>query len=147
MPERHIYLIEAENGLLKIGSSEAPESRYKAFAAYAMCAVRLIAKWPGEIGDELALHKRFAGQRSYNEWFRIEGDLAEFAEAHRGLNTPEIPDWRDMSPSTALDRRKAAALKRSATLRQMWADPVWRAEQLKWLAGMRKRDRKPEARA
>lgn len=127
---RFIYLIEAEIGLLKIGNSRDPETRLKSFAANSVCPVRLIAKWPGSIADEMALHSRFADLRSYNEWFLIEGSLADFAAEKRGLNVVSPPDWDMIRETTASARRKAGDAAKSDRMKALWSDAEWRARQL-----------------
>ena len=46
--------------------------------------VVLLATLPGDATDEFSVHYSFADQRIEGEWFRLEGELAEFVATLRG---------------------------------------------------------------
>lgn len=121
-----VYLIEAQIGVLKIGCSARPETRLKTMAVNSPTPLRLVAIWPGVTADERALHAKFADNRFYNEWFRIEGELAEFVANVRGIGVTAIPDWSDSGPDGSAERKKAGRRKASAKLKALWADPSHR---------------------
>lgn len=79
-----VYLIEARNGLVKIGCANAPEHRLSVIAGHSPIPVRLIAVLPGHFEVEGELHRRFAAYRENREWFRLSGDFADFVDRHRG---------------------------------------------------------------
>lgn len=92
-----IYLIEAENGLVKIGKGQRVEDRVQSVRLHSPVRCRLIAAWAGDADDERALHEHFAGARAHGEWFRLEGGFGAYVESRRGLNVSHIPTWSDLS--------------------------------------------------
>lgn len=86
------YLIEAENGMVKIGEALSPEYRLSVLSLCSPVQLRLAAILYGM--RERELHKEFAEYRRQNEWFVIEGDLADFFDTHfgDGLSEP-VADW------------------------------------------------------
>ena len=127
MTGRFIYLVEAQNGLVKIGSSRSPHGRLLTIRLYCPVLVRLIAAWPAEHGAELALHALFREQRSHKEWFRIEGSLASFVAERRGDGVASIPAWSELTYSVDKCGTSRLNAERSKTAKARWADPEWRA--------------------
>lgn len=78
---RSIYVVGFSN-YVKIGFTAGPIA-YRLAAIQTGCPERLdvIAVIDGSPKDEMALHKRFAAYRTHGEWFRREGDLAEWISA------------------------------------------------------------------
>ena len=109
----YIYLIEAENGLVKIGHAISVLNRAAAVRTHSPLRTRLIAWWPGEVADEMALHDQFSGFRQHGEWFRAGGAFGEFVAEKRGLNVPDIPEWDDLLfiNREEFTRRRYAALR------------------------------------
>lgn len=104
-----VYLIEAQNGLVKVGVGQKVGDRFTATRTHSPVLVRLIAAWPGTPKDEAALHVKFAAYRSHGEWFRLEGNFARFVDEWRGHNMPDIPEWDELlfeSRSALTIRRK-----------------------------------------
>lgn len=125
MSRTYIYLIESEIGRVKIGVSHSPRARLASIEPISPVLCRLIACWPGVKDDETALHKRFEAQRSHREWFRIEGDLAAFVEAHRGRGVETVPAWDSLGFTSARERRSAAArLGNERRKARLLADPM-----------------------
>jgi repressor LexA len=91
-----IYLIEAENGLIKVGRAITPGDRVKAVRTHSPILARLIAQWPGGEAEEAALHVEFAEFRRHGEWFDSKGRFGSFAEGRRGLGVDTIPAWGDL---------------------------------------------------
>lgn len=92
----YIYLIEAENGWVKIGHAISVFDRASAVRTHSPLRTRLIAWWPGGGADERDLHEQFAGHRQHGEWFRPEGAFGAFVSERRGLNVADIPEWDDL---------------------------------------------------
>lgn len=66
-----VYFLQVgEDGPIKIGTSEDVASRVAALRTASHAKLRLLAKVPGGIAEEHALHKRFARSRLEGEWFR-----------------------------------------------------------------------------
>jgi hypothetical protein len=124
-----VYLIEAENGLIKIGVSTDPLRRAKDFYIHSPVLVRLIAYWPGWRCDEQELHAQFADYRNHCEWFRNVGAFAEFVEAKRGSNVAKITDWAELTYYVTAKRERHRELIGEAQKR-MWADPARRRERV-----------------
>lgn len=108
-----IYLIEAENGLVKIGKGQRVEDRVQSVRLHSPVRCRLIAAWPGDAEDERTLHEHFASARDHGEWFRLEGGFSAYVESRRGLSVPHIPDWLDL----AFDQRGNFVKQRTALAR------------------------------
>lgn len=129
-----LYLIEAENGLVKIGCSKWPAERLKAVRLHCCEPTRLIAAWPGRKADELALHARFEAYRIHTEWFRPEGEFASFVDEMLGHGVERIEDWSECryrpSALVAEERRK----QKSEAMKAAWAAPGARE---RWQWGMR----------
>lgn len=124
-----VYIVEAENGLVKIGVSTDPTRRAKDFYIHSPVLVRLVAFWPGSREDEQALHAQFSSCRNHCEWFRSGGALTAFVESKRGQNVPAIPEWNDLTYFG--ESRKERHRDRIGTAqRQAWADPDKRRERL-----------------
>jgi len=87
-----VYLIEAENGLVKIGEAISPGYRLSCLALCSPVQLRLAAI----LRDcrEGELHERFRKYRRHNEWFLKEGELRLFFNQHfgAGLDGP-VADW------------------------------------------------------
>ena len=120
---RMIYVIEAENGLFKVGSSRAALQRVNSIAAHSACRVRLVALWIGMVRDEQVLHEILDAHRQHHEWFRKEGEAARFFEAVFGRGMTSVPVWENHDRATMPSRRKAL----SVALKRKWADPAYRA--------------------
>jgi hypothetical protein len=89
-----IYFIrDVHSGLVKIGSSITPWKRLAYLQTGAAGQLDMLAVIAGEVGDEAALHTRFAPQRVRGEWFTFPGPIAIFlAEANaRGLIIERAP--------------------------------------------------------
>lgn len=104
-----IYLIEAQNGLVKIGIAQKVRDRFQATRLHSPVLTRLIAFWPGSQLDENALHERFRAFRDHGEWFVLRGELAAFVERSRNVGVDHIPTWGDLK----FDNRPAYRLRRN----------------------------------
>lgn len=120
-PTKSIYAVEAQNGMLKIGVSASPKSRAAAIHAHSPIPCRLIATWPGTTKEEFALHRRFAAYRGHSEWFRIEGDLAEFVREVFGRGLDEVECWGGPDPLDREEKRRLLSAKQSAAIKAAWA--------------------------
>jgi hypothetical protein len=71
-----VYLVEAENGLFKIGMSENIMSRFGALANASPLELKLVCYVECENARciEAYLHERFQAKRVRGEWFRLDGD-------------------------------------------------------------------------
>lgn len=79
-----VYFIEANGtGLVKIGYGNPVRSRYELLRAASPYPLQLRCIVPGDAKTEREFHKRFKAYHHYNEWFRIEGELADFIAAHK----------------------------------------------------------------
>lgn len=124
-----VYVIESENGMVKIGQSCNPVSRLKSINLHSPVRCRLIAIMDGKKADELALHSRFAEFRGHHEWFHKAGAVVEFVASVHGIGVGQIPDWPDVTTGglTAEQRRSITRERRSAAMRALWSDPEQRA--------------------
>ena len=92
----YIYLIEAKNGMVKIGLGQNVKDRMQATRLHSPVLTRLIAFWLGDAVDDEALKEKFRAFRHHGEWFYLTGEFAEFVDASRGLGVGEYPDWDDL---------------------------------------------------
>lgn len=88
-----IYVIEAQNDLIKVGMSRSVDARLLAMRLLCPVLVRLVAQWPAKPGMERALHKLMEAQRSHAEWFRVEGAAKVFLDEVRGRGVDGVPEW------------------------------------------------------
>jgi hypothetical protein len=72
-----VYFVAGARSV-KIGHSVFPEARLQQLQTGSPVALRLLGTVPGGVAEERALHERFASLRTHGEWFRCEGDLANF---------------------------------------------------------------------
>jgi hypothetical protein len=79
-PPGVVYLIAAGE-MVKIGFSADLGARFAALQTTSPVKLELLASIPGTYATERDLHVRFATQRSHGEWFKREGDLAEWIAA------------------------------------------------------------------
>lgn len=128
-PQRYVYVIEAQIGVLKIGVAADPQQRLAAVRLHSPVPTRLIAFWPGTQADETALHSFFIRHQSHSEWFRIEGDVLDFLVEVRGRGVSTIEPWENCVFS--LGGRSRSAAEQSARVRARWADPAYRWKRAK----------------
>jgi hypothetical protein len=137
----NIYIVEAENGMAKIGSSVNPEKRIQTLRTHSPLLLRFVAIWPGVRRDETMLQARFANCRSHCEWFLIEGEFAEFVAKKWGKGIEAIEPWESLSywidKEAKLSRSKAL---RSASHKANWTLPGYREERLETLRRYRERE-------
>jgi len=123
----YVYVIEARNGVIKIGRSECPAMRVKLFDLYSPVKTRLIAMWPDIMQAEAELHRRFHAQRLHAEWFLIEGPVADFVNEVRGCGLPEgVADWNLPTVESREEKRIRKNLAQSERMKAIWANPEWR---------------------
>ena len=68
--ESHVYFIESESaGLIKIGRSVNPVSRFNAIRTMSPDKLVLLGSAPETVCSESELHKKFAKHRRHGEWF------------------------------------------------------------------------------
>lgn len=121
-----VYLIESQNGLVKIGCSQWPKQRETMINQHSPVPARLVACWPGRQADERVLHRKFHAHRNHNEWFRIEGELTSFVEASRGLGVDRVATWDELTIAGIEQRNQDVSARLSAMSKARWADPAWR---------------------
>lgn len=75
----HVYLLQkGRRAVVKIGFSGDHEERRQSLQTATPDRLRLIATLPGNRSVEAALHKRFREYKVTGEWYRLEGELAEY---------------------------------------------------------------------
>lgn len=77
----HVYFIESETtGLIKIGRSVNPSSRFNAIRTMSPDKLVLLGSVPEAVCSESELHKRFAKHRKHGEWFESSPEIRELIE-------------------------------------------------------------------
>lgn len=77
-PGRVYFMQNGRRRVVKIGYSGDHIERLGSLQAASPDRLRLIATIPGSPAVEAELHKRFRAYRVTGEWFRLEGELAEY---------------------------------------------------------------------
>ncbi len=76
--ESHVYFIESEaSGLIKIGRSIDPTSRFNAIRTMSPDALVFLGSVPEKVYSEADLHKKFAEHRKHGEWFDAAPEIRE----------------------------------------------------------------------
>ena len=79
--ESKVYFIESKAaGLIKIGRSVNPVSRFNAIRTMSPDKLVLLGYLPEEVATENELHKKFAHLRMHGEWFKAAPELREAIE-------------------------------------------------------------------
>lgn len=79
--ESQVYFIESETtGLIKIGRSVNPASRFNAIRTMSPDKLALLGSIPESVCSESELHKRFAKHRKHGEWFEDVPEIRELIE-------------------------------------------------------------------
>lgn len=77
--ERHVYFVQAENGLIKIGVSNDPRARLRSLQTGSPVDLTLLGAAPGRGREmEAELHERFAAHRVRGEWFQPAPELIAY---------------------------------------------------------------------
>lgn len=80
-PNANVYFIRDGNKRrVKIGMSTNVENRLKGLAHPFLGELTVMGTVPGGYAMEREMHHRFAEHRISGEWFKLEGDLAEFVK-------------------------------------------------------------------
>ena len=133
----YVYIIEAQNGVAKIGCARDPHQRLATVRTHSPVLTRLISIWPGTYADERALHGKFEEYRLASEWFQIDGRFRRFFVEQSGKGVDKIPDWSSLTFHSAEERKVRTKTLRQASMRSVWSDPAWKLEQLAALAAGR----------
>lgn len=137
----YVYVIEAQNGFIKIGYGESPRNRATAVATHSPIPTRLVATIPATQRQEAEIHELFAAFRNHREWFRVEGPVVAFLEMVRGRGIASVPAWDACLYVGQVERRRRGAEIRSRLAKERWANPEWREPHLALLKAHRERRR------
>ena len=127
-----IYVIQAENGFIKIGCSNFPTTRFSGIQFNSPLQLRLIAIFLGDKRDEHALHARFDSSRRHNEWFAPDEDILRFCNAvwGRGLDCA-VSEWITDFKIIRTTRREAFLRRLSERAKESWARRAKTIERLR----------------
>lgn len=90
-----VYFVQAENGLIKIGSTKYIASRFQSLCTGSPLALVLLATIKGDRAREFELHAKFAAHRQHGEWFLPHPEIvAEIARVTARRKRPAHPDQR-----------------------------------------------------
>ena len=82
MNRRAIYfIVNRRASAVKIGVADDPVARLATLQIGCPDRLELFAQMPGDVAYERALHNAFAEYRTHGEWFRLDGDLAQFVRS------------------------------------------------------------------
>lgn len=125
-----IYVVQAENGYIKIGSSSNPLVRLDTMQFASPLQLRLIAIFPGDYREERKLHDRFEKSRRHNEWFAADKDVIQFTAEVWGRGLPEVEEWVTDFSLLRQTKKQASAARRTVTMRakrKALQETTWRA--------------------
>lgn len=118
-----IYVIQAENGMIKIGCSKHPHTRCDALQFNSPLQLRLIAIFDGDGKDERKLHERFEPSRRHNEWFAPDRDVVRFVADIWGQGLDRgVKDWITDFTELRVTRRQALSARLSENARKRWRE-------------------------
>ena len=130
-----VYVLEAENGLVKIGYSVTPEKRERISQTHSPVRVRMIAFWKADQDEEFDLHRRFEDYREHGEWFRYVGEIAAWVDRVRGTNVLQITQWSDLTIAAAHLRKEEQSKRQAEAMRRLWRN-LPEKERANWIASM-----------
>jgi len=86
--EGNVYLIQAQNGLVKIGISDNINRRFSALNTASPIELTLLAVKQTPIAQlmETELHEQYADRRERGEWFRLTADEIETIVSQYGFD-------------------------------------------------------------
>ena len=84
-----VYFMEAA-GLVKIGYTREIQQRLEHVQSHNAAEVRLVRKERGNRTLERSHHKRWRELRVRGEWYRLEGDLADYISGARSSETASV---------------------------------------------------------
>lgn len=132
-PGARIYFIRpVSGGPIKIGVSKYVGQRLLQLASWSPVDLEILATTPGNLYDERAVHRAFAGQRLHREWFAPSPELLALDALNAGDPLPKhmrgkCPVWkapvrrykgsyatREAIEAAAAKRRETWAKKREA---------------------------------
>ena len=106
-----VYVIRADNGLIKIGRSckENLRRRFQSIRTASPVPVKIVALFrPNDANEyENRLHRRFYHSRSHGEWFHPTEQLLSFVAGLR--KRPEVDEFNALPIGRHPRRAKGAA--------------------------------------
>ena len=133
-----IYVIQAENGVIKIGNAQNPFYRFQTLLFGSPLQLRLVAVLPGDFRGERELHKRFEKSRRHNEWFAPDGDVLQFLAEVWGQGLGSVEDFVTDFEEVRRTKKEVSAAKRRLSHLKNWSDPEYRTRQTMWREQLRK---------
>lgn len=124
-----IYVIQAENGAIKIGSTANPKYRFSALQFASPLQLRLIAILPGSSREERSLHAKFEKSRRHNEWFAPDVEIVRFVGEVWGHGLDRVEEWITDFSELRRTRKEVSRTRRQAAHKRNWSDPDFRARQ------------------
>jgi hypothetical protein len=76
--DNRVYFLQAENGMIKIGTSTEIYERINTLRTASPCSFVKLSIMPGDMSVEKRLHKKFAVCRRQGEWFVKSQDIDEY---------------------------------------------------------------------
>lgn len=117
-----IYVIQAENGMVKIGCSKHPATRIASIQFNSPLQLRLIAILDGNGADERRLHSRFDQSRRHNEWFAPDREVVLFLADVWGKGLSDgVVEWITDFSSIRETKREATRRRLSEVAKKSWA--------------------------
>ena len=127
---------------VKIGYSTNPRARASQVRCNTPADVDLVGYIPGTVEDERAIHARLSEWRISGEWFRLEGNVADFVESVRGKCIAVDRKWRAV---TQTDLAKALGVTQGAV--SQWNQkrvPAERVLEVERITGIPRHEMRPD---
>lgn len=114
-----VYIIEAENGRIKIGYTGGPaRGRARGIQTGNACKTRLVATIPARLEQEKSLHAMLDQYHAWGEWYDFPPHIDAYIRSLFGIGIDSIPDWSEQvreTKRTVSERFSKLALARSAS--------------------------------
>ena len=92
MKSNQIYFVQATNGLVKIGKSNAPGKRVKELQIGSPLELKIKRVISGGLYLESILHLYFKHLHKHGEWFKPDTELSLFINGKRNISISVIID-------------------------------------------------------
>ncbi|OAH18024.1 hypothetical protein AX289_29970 [Methylorubrum populi] len=125
-----VYIVEAQNGLVRFSHSTDPHARFAALRALSPIPLRLYSMWPGPRSEAADLRARFARMACHGDWLRPFGSLLWFMEQRRGNGLTCLEEWGEIRPTNREAVKANSVAARREVMRARWSDPAFRIEML-----------------
>lgn len=121
-----VYFIVADaTKMVKIGVSTSVSRRLIDLQSSCPVSLRVAATIPGDAKIEAAMHRRFAGDRAHNEWFRLSPDILRAIDE---INSGSLSEHTDNATRLVVEGRQITMTKEKfiGWMEKLYSSTDWR---------------------